>query len=83
MDALDMRVRLLEASRQIDAVVLHELCLAIGRGAATQAAQRVRAALARNEDLFADGGTPELDALLSSRVNGYLRALEHGESLGG
>lgn len=83
MDALDMRVRLLEASSQIDAVLLHELCLSVSRSAAQQAARRVRETLSRTEDLFADGGTPELDALVASRVNGYLRALEHGESLGG
>ena len=82
MNALDIRVRLLEASSQIDAMLLHELCLAIPRSAAQQAARRVRETLARTEDLFADGGTPELDAFVASRVNAYMRALEHGESLG-
>lgn len=82
MDALDMRVSLLEASRQIDAVLLHELCLAIPRPAALLAAKRLRECLARTEDLFADGGTAELDALIAGRVNAYMRALEHDGQTG-
>ena len=80
MDALDIKVRLLHSMIQVDAMLLHELCLAMPRPAAQQIAKRLHEALARTEDLFADGGTAELDALVSSRVNGYLRALEHGES---